>query len=221
MTFAHKVSRTMYGMTTKQGLQRLTVLGVLILLLAAVVGVYHWYSVRQTEYAQADLALCLEELEKARHSDDAHDWQEVEQSCQAGFQRHAASAMAPYFLACQAEALLEQGHHDAALKKMQEALVKFSSKSPLYHVYALKEALMMIDAAQAEIRQEGVKKLQELAQDAKNPQQDMALLYLGHYYSAEKDTDNAVKTWTKLVQEHGANSLWALKAQGYLDTVCR
>jgi hypothetical protein len=135
--------------------------------------------------------------------------------------------MAPYFLVMQADAML--GGNKKELKKQamllfDQARSLLPKTSPLSYLYATKQALVSIDTYEGNSDNAdeswGVDQLKKLAIDAKNPQRDVALYYLGLYYSSKNQADQATATWKELVALHEGQktaSPWASRAQAALQ----
>lgn len=217
MTFLHRSVEYFYWLTSERGIKKLAIAGLAVAILAGSFGVYHWYSVRQEAYAQHDFAQALEQFEQALADEGGGKWQEVERAFAAGYAAHSGSVLAPFFLAFQAEAVAELGDAEHARTLMNEAMQKMPRSNPLYQLYATKRAIMLQDADDAAQRDQGSMYLQELAGDAQNPYRDMAQFFYGYQAFAAGDRAKAQERWQPLLQEVGATSPWALRAQSYLE----
>lgn len=165
----------------------------------------------------------LFDLMQISHSSSKDDavWKNIEVGAEAGFAQHSNSVLAPYFLAIQAEALVQQEKLTEATAIMDTVVQKISSKSPFYYLYNTKHALLQL--SQDASRQNGLAKLEALAQDSTNPQRDMALYQLGNYYFLHDDLAKGNAAWQTLIVAFGQSMLgkspWAELAQSKLGTL--
>lgn len=181
---------------------------------------YHRFNVEQREQrAHAAFAECMQEYDRAfQGQDDA--WLNVETLCHVAYEQHTNSVLAPFFLAYQAEALIQQKKNDEALAVMDQALAAMPSSLSVTAFYAIKRALMRLDSEDQAVKDAGLQELQALADDASNNAQDVALYYLGAYQWEQDNIDGARDTWEKLqVFAQGSRdeqSPWAVMAQDRL-----
>jgi len=160
---------------------------------------YRFYAGQQEQNAQKTLASCIKLYEEAAGANGtAGSWSIVEASCKRGHEEYAKSALAPYFLSYQAEALIKQNKIDEAAAVMTQMVNSMSQSSPLYYLYATKLALVQMDAADSAMHAAGSKRLEELALDTKNKQRDEALYYVGLHYWHHNDTVKAKEAWQQL-----------------------
>lgn len=184
---------------------------------------YRLYSINRERNAQKTLSECIEQYQRAAAGGKGTMWSTVEMACKLGHDQHAGSTLAPYFLAYHVDALLAQNKKDEALTIMQDMMRSLSTSSPLYYLYATKQSLMQMDAADAAVQQAGLQRLEQLAADANNIQKDMALYYLGAYHWYNDNRDAAKDAWQKIVtlpsdsEEHA--SPWATFVKERLKTV--
>lgn len=158
---------------------------------------YRWYRIGQEEKAQEVFSSCMREYERAEQ--DATLWPNAELMFRLGLEQNKSSSMAPYFLAYQAEALLNMGKMSEARVSMKKAVDALSSSSPVATLYATKYALMMMDADESDIQKQGLDDLQRIANDTVRADRDMALYYLGLYYWSQEDVDKARTVWSELL----------------------
>lgn len=162
---------------------------------------YDRYEIYRGKNAQKDLASCMEQYEKAvAAGTDNILWPTVELSCKSGYEKYRGTAIAPYFLGYQAEALIKQHKIDEAIVVMHSMLNKLSKESPLYYIYATKHALLQMDSTDSVIRASGFEGLAKLAADVKNAQRDEALYYVGLYNWYNNDFAQAKDAWRQLVE---------------------
>lgn len=188
--------------------------GVLIALgLAIDFGYFRWYLRRYNERAQVALAHCLEIYGRAVREKQPHLWEQASREVSSRGEKYASSSLAPYFLALNADIAQVQGNPAKARELMSSALSKLSKKSPTYGFYAVKNALMQIDASDAATQTAGKQALKAMAEDKKNPQRDMALYYQGLLAFDSGDYNTAFQSWDVLMQQYGASSIWSHMAK--------
>jgi hypothetical protein len=178
--------------------------------------VYKMHINSREQAAQKTFSECLEEYYKMVGGAKIEQWQEIERAFAVGYERHKSANLAPYFLAFQAEALVQQKKQTEALVLMDKLLAALSKSSPLYSNYATKRALMKLDLADEAQQKVGLEELTLLAHDKHNNAKDVALFYLGHYFWSNNDVVAAKKEWTELAAINGKDSkypsVWAQMA---------
>jgi tetratricopeptide (TPR) repeat protein len=184
----------------------------LIALIAAGVGGWRWYRFNQGQKAQETFSSCIREYERAEQ--DPTLWPNAELVFRLAIEQHPHTTLTPSLLAFQAEALLHMNKPEQALTCMKEAVTLLPQSSILYTLYATKYALMMMDAPEIPMQQEGLNSLTQLAQDTTNNNRDMALYFLGLYYWADDNTEKARTIWSELLPLATAQpaSPWAQRA---------
>lgn len=156
---------------------------------------YRWYSVSKAQEVQKVLGECLDEYHRAQAQ--AALWENVSLNFSLGYDHYNASAMAPYFLAGKADAMIMQGKKKEALDVMNALIARVTPAAPLYELYSIKRALMRIDSEDQ--KDLGLAELKQLASNEKNLHRDRALYYLGFYAWSHDDLVEAKKQWTTLV----------------------
>lgn len=185
---------------------------IIFLVLAGILGAswfgYSWYVRRYEQVAHKDLAESIDEYHRKLYlSIGQQEWQDIEVAFATGASRHKSSKLYPYFLAYQADALIHQAKYTEAIEVMNKMLKSLSSKQPLYYLYAIKRALMKIDAGDV-MQKEGLAELEQLAQNTENPFQEMALYRLGLAQLHQGDRSQADKTWKLLLSKAQPTSGW-------------
>jgi predicted negative regulator of RcsB-dependent stress response len=189
---------------------------------------YRWYAKQRAEKAQQAFAASLEGYQQALamqfvSQGGAEDkralWEQVEVDVQHASQQFSGTTYAPFFTVFLAHALNYQGKRDAALATMRTALDKFGSHNPYRGLYQVTLDLMLLDGSPEE-QKTALVDLQKYADDAASTVQDMALYYLGIYYSTVGDQTRATDYWKRAqalprVQEQlpQAQSPWQQFAQ--------
>lgn len=191
---------------------------VLFVVAGKVFFLHRWYVGYREQGAQKTLAQSLKEYYKAAQTGSPEDWGAVEALFKLGYEQHANSYIAPYFLAYQADALIYQHKLYDALPVLEQMLALLPEKSPLFFLFKIKYAQVHIDIPQ--YTQTGLQELTELARNDKNPHRDTALFYLGNYYWVHDQTQEAKKVWQELVdsqwQQQMSPSPWIQDVQSKL-----
>lgn len=166
----------------------------------AVGGGVYWYIARtnQQELAQAALSEVLNETVRAQQN--AELWPEIEVAARTGYQQYSSTSLAPYFLAVQADALIQQNKNNEALALMKESLAQLSQTSPLYFLYATKQARVMLDSEDEKVKTQGLEQLISLSKNYNNLQADETLYYLGSYYINSGEKEKAITAFNEIIE---------------------
>jgi predicted Zn-dependent protease len=176
---------------------------VIIAVLSFGYSLYKYNKASKLTMAQRDFSDCLEEFNKAinlskdeKKSEEEvkSNWEEVLDTFKDSYKKHSKTELGPYFLAFEAEALLQQNEKEKALKVLQDAVNKMDKKSPFYFLYKTKLALIELDGDKKE---EALVELESLAKNKSNENRDLALYYLGEYYYL-KDSKKTIEYWETL-----------------------
>ena len=198
--------------------RELKVIAIIALLICSAGFGYRWYAHSQEQRAYKVFTDCMREYEKALANTAI--WSDVEQAFTLGYEKHARSSLAPYFLAYKADVLLKQNKNDEAIATFDAMAPQLPSTSPVYAPYMTKRALVKMDSVDATIQKAGLEELTTLANDTRNPQRDMALYYLGLYYWSSQDVKQAQGIWQNLValqtEQQESRSPWASLVQDKL-----
>ncbi len=196
--------------------------GIGLLLVGSIIGVgylgYSWYKKNKEQAAYKDLSESIEGYIKASttavSSQKAFSpqWTDVLRAFNVGAEIHSSSSLYPYFLAYQADVLLQQGKNAEAAQIMDAAVTRLDRTHPLYYLYALKGALMKTDSQDASTAQAGREALEKLANDNANLLQDRAQYYsaLDAYYRG--DGAAAQRRFQQIIARGNADSPWHQKA---------
>ncbi len=179
---------------------------------------YRWYRINQEQAAQQLFSHNVEEFERALEEGKKEDWANVESLFKIGYDQYSRSALAPFFLIYQAQAMLKQGNNTQAFQTLDKAVQQMDANSPLADVYKASMALMRIDSNDKATQEAGVNQLQALANTPTSMGYDIASYYLGLYYMAQNNENKAQEVWQKLIdsqkgQPKMAQSPWAKMAQ--------
>jgi len=192
---------------------------VLLMLIGLLLGRHFFVSYRE-QNAQKALSMSLAESFNAQRTVQP-DWSMVAVNCAHAAEDNSSSHLKPYFMALQADALIKAGNTEQALEVMDAMLARMPTHDPLVPLYALKGALMSLDAADTLVQERGLKVLEKLASDEANIYRDAAQFYLGHYYWTRDQLDKARAVWQELVAQRrvelGMRSPWADLASSKLS----
>ncbi len=183
---------------------------------------YRWYVMYRERSAYKALTEYLDDYRHARSEQDA-DWAPIEDLFKLGYEQHSNSYLAPFFLAFESDALIQQNKKTEAAQVLDGMIAKSSNKDPLLPLFKTKRALLKLDLQDKAAQESGLEELVELGNDTQNIFNDVALYYLGQYYWSENKLDDAKHTWQQLVdqQKHEKimGSPWAQLAQQKLDQI--
>jgi len=188
-----------------------------IVLLAAGIGGYRWHRLNKQEKAQEAFASCMREYERAER--DATLWPNAQLVFRLALEKNQNTNLTPTLLAYQAETLLHMNKPEEALASMTKAVEQLPASSDLYHLYATKQALMMIDSADQTVKEKGFALLTKVAHDTTNMTRDMALYYVGLYYWTQDELEKAGTVWSELLAltEKAPASPWAERARQKIE----
>ncbi|MBA3752099.1 hypothetical protein H0X06_04885 [Candidatus Dependentiae bacterium] len=196
--------------------------GMGLLLASSIIGAgylgYSWYKKNKEQAAYKDLSESIEGYIKASTSalsskkSFSPQWTDVQRAFKIGAEINSSSSLYPYFLAYQADVLLQQGQNTEAIQIMDDAIAHLDRTHPLYYLYALKNALMKTDSQDASLSQAGREALEKLANDNANLLQDRAQYYsaLDAYYRG--DSGAAQKRFQQIIARGNVDSPWHQKA---------
>lgn len=197
---------------------RVVAMGTVALLVVVGGGLgYRWWSQYRTEHAHAELAKAIELFGRAEKENTANVWEEADRSFAQGYAQYASTSLAPYFLVFQSEIAARQGNSTKARTLLENALQAMSTRTPGYGAYAVKLALVQMDSAETAVVEKGKQGLQSIANDAHNPDRNMAIYYQGLHTFERGDRAAAEKIWQPLFGSQAADSLWSQFAQAKLD----
>lgn len=210
-----------YDAQHKRQFQILALVAGLIVAGAAGWMIYSSHTSRKVQEAHKAFTDGVSEFEAVlQRPVNSQNWSSVIELFGAAYDRYKSSVFAPFMLAYKAQALSYSGEKEAALDAMTKALASLDKQDPLYGFYAAKLALMKIDSSDEAIKAEGLKELENLANDLRNPAKDMATYYLGQYLASEADEagkEKARSLWSTLIAQAGTDSVWAAMAQHQLS----
>jgi len=168
--------------------------------------------------AQNYFGMLALEYDQIRYKQDA-DFSTLLAKFETGFKQHARASITPFYKNYAVKILLEQNNYEQALALLDTIVA--DAPSQLMPMYEMERALIELDTHKGEDQENAVKALRALAYDATNQFKDEALFYLGRYYWAHDQIDQAREVWRTLVDEQiaekAAPSPWAQQVKEYLS----
>ena len=180
---------------------------------------YRWYVVSREQSVQKIFSQQVLAFDRAKTPDEL---EAMALEFKASHDANAGSHLAPYFTAYEVDALLKLDKKTEALAALDALIASLSSSNPLINLYKTKRALLKFDMDDANLQESGLKELQQLTQDKKNHERDMAQFYLGLYYYGAENVAEAKKVWQELVEQFidvKKSSPWAQQAAQKLDAL--
>jgi predicted Zn-dependent protease len=174
--------------------------------------------IKKERSAQYDFSALMTEYEVMSREKDPQ-WSLLLEKFNKTYADHASSPLLPYYLGYKVQILLEQDKKDEALATL-DRMISSMTGSPMIALYQMEQALIQLDSVDSEINNVGLESLKSLAQDTDNMFRDSAQYYLGRYYWANNQIDNARAVWQQLVDEQRdqklAPSPWVNQVQEHL-----
>jgi len=209
-----------YNIIINQMYYFMIALSIVVFVLSCVFGYWFWTK-HKDKIAQRDFGTLTLEFHKVSQ-EKSPSWDALFEKFQNGFNKHAHSSMAPYYLAYQARILLEQNKLEDALLVLNELTSRYSS-FPLINAFKMEKALVGLNVNDEKIVQESLADLRLLAYDVNNQFKDTALFYLGRYYWFVNQLEEARQAWQTLLDEQRdekiAPSPWTEEVKSYLSLV--
>jgi len=140
--------------------------------------------------------------EAIEFTSEEEKWARVVQHYEQAYQRHKGAGIGPMFKVYQADALINLGQHDEAIKALEDVVNNVASVE-LREFLQLKLALMKIDSTKPTLQADGLKVLTTIASDTASYCHESGLYYLGYYYFAKGDTAQAKNYWQQLMVKYG------------------
>lgn len=174
--------------------------------------------VKKERSAQYAFSALMTEYE-ATSRDKNPQWSQLLEKFNRTYQEHSGSSLLPYYLGYKVQILLEQDKSEEALATL-DTMINSMFGSPMIALYEMERALIQLDSTDTAIQGIGLESLKKLAHDTDNIFRDSAQYYLGRYYWANNQIDEAREVWQLLVDEQRdqkmAPSPWVSQVQDYL-----
>lgn len=199
---------------------------------AFVIGGYFlhgWYSARVQRQAQFAFTQSLEIYQQALAKDltateekKDNDWDESDLAFKTAYDQNKHSKISPFYLVYRAQSLAQEGEIEKSINILNDAISKFSNDKHFLNLFKITKSLILFNGS-IDDKKSAVENLDKLANDKENPLQDMALYYLGEYYSSENDNEKAKEAFTKASELEFKNDLnltspWVEKSKEKLST---
>ena len=189
-----------------------------LVLVVAMFFAHKLWMIKKERSAQYDFSALMTEYEAMSREKDPQ-WSLLLEKFNKTYADHASSPLLPYYLGYKVQILLEQDKKDDALATLDRMITSMTG-SPMIALYQMEQALIQLDSVDSEINNVGLESLKSLAQDTDNMFRDSAQYYLGRYYWANNQIDNARAVWQQLVDEQRdqklAPSPWVNQVQEHL-----
>lgn len=189
-----------------------------LVLVVAMFFAHKLWMIKKERSAQYDFSALMTEYEAMSREKDPQ-WSLLLEKFNKTYADHASSPLLPYYLGYKVQILLEQDKKDDALATLDRMITSMTG-SPMIALYQMEQALIQLDSTDSEINNVGLESLKSLAQDTDNMFRDSAQYYLGRYYWANNQIDNARAVWQQLVDEQRdqklAPSPWVNQVQEHL-----
>ncbi len=184
---------------------------------------YRWYKVSKEQNAHYALADYMQDYQLAVKMNSPAEWQRVETLLTFGYNKHKSSNIAPLFLALRADIQIKQDKLTEAIDTLQQVINALPDNSPISPLFKTKHALILLDSSDEAMQKSGLADMVLLARDKDNQYNDIALFYLGRYYWAQNNMQDAKKAWQELVDssmmEKAYPSPWAIQATAALKQI--
>jgi len=198
--------------------KQLCVLFSFFLLLIGLFFAHKLWVAQRERAAQYDFSVLMTEYETILQEKNP-EWSTLLEKFEKNYEKHSHSSLLPYYLGYKVKILLHQDKRDEALTVLNSAIADMVG-SPIIALYEMERALIQLDSENDEEQNNGLQALKTLAFDTHNMFRDGAQYYLGNYYWAHDDIDQAREVWQKLVDEQRdekmAPSPWAQQVQEQL-----
>lgn len=193
------------------------VLAFLVLLIVFFFAHRLWVANRE-QSAQYDFSALMTEYETMSREKDPQ-WSELLEKFETNYKKHSNSSLLPYYLGYKVQILLAQDKRDEALTTLNRMIADMPG-SPMIALYEMERALIQLDSTDDAMNSIGLDALKMLAQNKDNMFRDSAQYYLGRYYWAQNQIDDARAVWQQLVNEQRdekmAPSPWVNQVQEQL-----
>ncbi len=205
MVIRHYYMQMLESIKQDRELQIYVVLGFVLLIGGGGYYGYRWHTVQLAQKAQQAYAASLDVYQQAlatqfephaKAPDRLSLWEQVEVGTRHAVDQYKGSAYVPFFNALLVQALFYQKKRDEALVTMRHVVKTMKAQQGYRGLYQVTLDLMLLDGS-AEEQKQALADLELLAADEKNTVQDMALYYVGLYYSSIGDQKRALTYWKK------------------------
>lgn len=156
-----------------------------------------WYVAHKESAAQMSFSEALDEYKSvlyalSKGTQEKEQWNDAQLAFKSVETKHAGTGYALFSKLFQADVLAQEGNIQDAIEQLKKTVATMNVKTPGYHLFKTKIALLQLDAGKSA---EGIALLGDLAVDEKNPNSDTAAFFLGYYYWSKDEVDLAKKVW--------------------------
>lgn len=201
--------RDFFGDTTilNRYLKQIMIAVIIVLCAAGGYFGYRAYTVSREQKAHHTFAAYMQDFSSASQADSPQEWERMIQLAEHGYRQHKESNIAPLFLSLKADAYIKRGEMVEAIDTLQQAIDLLPTSSPVLPLLQIKQSLLQLDTDDDALSKVGLQQLISLVRDTNSSLKDMALFYLGRYYWAHDQIEDAKKAWQEL-----EDSSWQDKA---------
>lgn len=192
------ILKTMSDFIRTNGKSINMILAFLLLLIGFFCAHKLWVAHRE-KAAQYDFSALMIEYEDMSRDKDPQ-WSALLEKFENNYKKHSHSSLLPYYVGYKVQILLAQDKKDEALATL-DTMIADVPGSPMVALYEMERALIQLDMSDEALNNTGLTALQTLAQNKDNMFRDSAQYYLGRYYWANNQMDDARLVWQQLVDE--------------------
>lgn len=221
MAIQNGTNTTMFRMISESARRNGRYIGMVACLAVLFMGMLfaHKLWMIQTERAaQYDFSSLITEYEAMSREKDPQ-WSMLLEKFETNYAKHSRSSLLPYYLGYKVQILLAQDKKNEALATL-DTMISNMVGAPTLALYEMERALIQLDDADEQRNSVGLESLKALAHDTDNMFRDSAQYYLGRYYWAHNNIDDARAVWQQLVDEQRdekiAPSPWVNQVQEQL-----
>lgn len=187
-------------------------------LFVSVLFAHKLWVIQRERLAQYDFSALMTEYETMSREKDPQ-WSGLLEKFESNYAKHASSSLLPYYLGYKVQILLAQEKRDEALTALDTMITDMVGSSVIA-LYEMERALIQLDGVDDQLNGVGLETLKTLAHDSDNKFRDSAQYYLGRYYWAHDQVEDARVVWQQLVDEQRdekmAPSPWVNQVQEQL-----
>jgi tetratricopeptide (TPR) repeat protein len=188
------------------------------MLFIAILFAHKLWVINRERSAQYDFSALMTEYETMSREKDPQ-WSALLEKFESSYAKHSSSSLLPYYLGYKVQILLAQDKRDEALTTL-DTMINDLPGASMVALYEMERALIQLDDTNSDLNVAGLETLKTLANDKDNMFHDSAQYYLGRYYWANNQIDDARVVWQQLVDEQRdekmAPSPWVNQVQEQL-----
>lgn len=178
--------------------------------------IYKYYLDKKSENATFKLAQIIDEYRKSSSLNEVKDLIQIIESTSKNYKNNK---LYPFFISYESDLELKEANEKEAIKLSDEFLKLIDEKNPLYYSYAIKNAFLKLDSKDSHLNSIGYKELNNLANNVKNPLQDMVIYNLALYELFKSNKEQAKLLFEKIVLKNKESSFWYIMAKSRLESL--